>query len=288
MTHKFAIIGTREPSQEQLERVVNLLEWLKGQYGQVELVTGCSSGTEEFAMQVASSMGLPRVGVVPFGKFNRHVQKHCSSIKECGLIRHLIILVVFLYLPAGVQANPLASWGQEQVVSWGRKFLNHEERVPKSPLRVVEGTVTRVADGDTLTIQDDNGTKLKIRLYGIDAPESEKVSKTGKVMKPGQPGGKEAHQVLVGKVMGKRVEVAIMGSGNYKRLAGIVYWEGLDINLEMVRSGWAWGYRQYLKSPYRSEYLSVEESARQSRLGLWRDPAPTPPWEFRKQTKTRI
>lgn len=81
MTHKFAIIGTREPSQKQLERVVNLLEWMKGQYGQVELMTGCSTGTEEFAMQVARSMGLPRVGVVPFGKFNRHVQKHCSSIK---------------------------------------------------------------------------------------------------------------------------------------------------------------------------------------------------------------
>lgn len=209
-------------------------------------------------------------------------------MRSLVLIRLLIILFTFLYLPAAVHANPFASWGQEQVVSWGRKVFDPGERDRKAPRRVVEGIVTQVADGDTLTMQDGNGTKLKIRLYGIDAPESEKVSKKGKVVKPGQPGGEEAHQALLGKVMGKRVTVAIMGNGNYKRLAGLIHYEGRDINLEMVQSGWAWGYRQYLNSPYRSEYLNAEEAARRSRLGLWSDPSPTPPWEFRKQTKTRI
>jgi hypothetical protein len=42
------------------------------------------------------------------------------------------------------------------------------------PQRIEEGTVTRVADGDTLTVITPNQTKLRIRMWGIDAPETPK------------------------------------------------------------------------------------------------------------------
>lgn len=57
----------------------------------------------------------------------------------------------------------------------------------KQPIRTIEGVVTKVSDGDTINVTDDLGTKVKVRLYGIDAPETEKVNKdTGELSKPGQ------------------------------------------------------------------------------------------------------
>jgi endonuclease YncB( thermonuclease family) len=73
---------------------------------------------------------------------------------------------------------------------------------PSEPAaRLVTVTVVRVADGDTLTAETDNGTKLRIRLLGIDAPE---VSHNGK---PGQPFGTEAQDHLVQLVRDKKVRV---------------------------------------------------------------------------------
>ena len=77
----------------------------------------------------------------------------------------------------------------------------------KDPIRIEEGIVKKVADGDTVTAWTNEGTKLKVRLYGIDAPETAKVNRrTGVVSKPGQPFGEEAYRVLEHKVLGKRVK----------------------------------------------------------------------------------
>jgi micrococcal nuclease len=81
----------------------------------------------------------------------------------------------------------------------------------KEPLRIEQGLVKHVADGDTVTVVTDEGTKLKVRLYGIDAPETAKMNhRTGVVSKPGQPYGNEAYRALESKVLGKRVKVQIM------------------------------------------------------------------------------
>jgi micrococcal nuclease len=59
--------------------------------------------------------------------------------------------------------------------------------IAKEPLRIIAGTVTKVTDRDTIQV-DSAGTKLKIRLYGIDAPEMEHLNKrTGAISKAGQP-----------------------------------------------------------------------------------------------------
>jgi micrococcal nuclease len=65
----------------------------------------------------------------------------------------------------------------------------------------------------------------------------------------------------------------------------IIYKDSMNINLEMVKAGYAWAYRQYLKRPYTSEYIDAETEARQARRGLWQQANPTPPWEWRKTTK---
>jgi Staphylococcal nuclease homologue len=72
------------------------------------------------------------------------------------------------------------------------------------PQRIQEGIVERVADSDTLTVITANQTKLRIRMFGIDAPETSKGNKF-----PGQPYGKEAEVYLKQLVEGKRVTVEI-------------------------------------------------------------------------------
>jgi endonuclease YncB( thermonuclease family) len=84
------------------------------------------------------------------------------------------------------------------------------------PQRIEEGTVTRVADGDTITVITANQTKLRIRMLGIDAPETPKGTKF-----PGQPYGPEADAYLKQLVDGKRVRVEIYGVDRYKRLLSI-------------------------------------------------------------------
>jgi len=146
-----------------------------------------------------------------------------------------------------------------------------------APVRTVEGTVVRVFDGDTVSLVTREGTKLRIRLYGIDAPEvrHEKM--------PGQPFGKEAWDALEALVLGRRVTVRIVDVDAHKRLVGVVHLAGRDINLAMVRGGYAWAYRRYLPSPYASVYINAERKAREEKLGLWIQDKPEPPWEYKRQ-----
>lgn len=150
------------------------------------------------------------------------------------------------------------------------------------PLRIIEGMVVKVSDGDTINV-DDNGTRVKVRLYGIDAPETPKVNyRTGRVNKPGQLAGNEAWKALDKKIFRKRVQLKVMDIDRYKRLVSVVLLGNRDINREMVAEGWAWAYRQYLDRSYASEYINAEEQARARRLGLWKSSNPQPPWKFRK------
>ncbi len=154
----------------------------------------------------------------------------------------------------------------------------------KEPVRTFEGTVTHVSDGDTIHAVDGNGTKVKIRLYGIDAPETEKSNKqTGKISKPGQPWGLEAWKALEKKVHRMKIRIDVMDSDKYKRLVCMIWLGSRNINREMISEGHAWAYKKYLdKSPYASEFIKEEEVARKAGKGLWKEPNPLPPWEFRK------
>jgi endonuclease YncB( thermonuclease family) len=136
--------------------------------------------------------------------------------------------------------------------------------VPK-PQRIEEGIVERVADGDTLTVITPNQTKLRIRMFGIDAPETPKGAKF-----PGQPFGKEAEAYLKQLVEGKRVTVEIYQVDRYKRLLSVIFLDGKDINLMMIEAGLAEVYRgPELGNPYTGPYQAAEEAARHAKKGIW-------------------
>lgn len=145
--------------------------------------------------------------------------------------------------------------------------------------RTVEGTVRAVYDGDTVLLTTREKVRLKVRLYGIDAPETRKPDM------PGQPFGALSRRTLMYKVMGRRVTAEIVDIDQYKRAVAVIRYSGRDINREMVSEGVAWAYRHYLQGAYVSEYIGTEKIARSHRVGLWADSNPQPPWEFRKRYK---
>lgn len=154
-------------------------------------------------------------------------------------------------------------------------------RVPAPPPATGD-RVTAVKDGDTVVITPaDGGEPYSCRLYGIDTPETPKRGK------PGQPYGEEAAEELKRLVLGRVVTVALTGEKTYNRQVGVLHADGTNVNLEMVRRGYAWAYVQYLRRPHASEYLQAEGEARRERRGLWQEPKPTPPWEFRKRLRQK-
>ena len=138
----------------------------------------------------------------------------------------------------------------------------------------LQGKVVSVADGDTLTVLDDNKTQHKIRLKGIDAPEK------------AQAFGQKSKQSLNQLAHSKMVTVEFEKKDKYGRTVGKVLLNGTDVCLEQIKLGMAWHYKQYQSEQSKEDrdtYAQAEQTARTQVVGLWKDKSPTPPWEFRRQ-----
>lgn len=129
-----------------------------------------------------------------------------------------------------------------------------------------EAKVIKISDGDTITVLADNKTQIKVRLYGIDAPEKK------------QAYGEKSRKFLANLIAGQIVEIKEKGKDKYKRVLGVVYYNGQDINAKMVSGGYAWAFIRYSK-----DYISDEKYAKNNRAGLWKDSLAIAPWEFRKK-----
>lgn len=142
----------------------------------------------------------------------------------------------------------------------------------------LKGRVVSISDGDTVTVLDSLNTQHKIRLMGIDAPE--------KKMSFGQ----KSKEHLSDLVFDKQVSVEYSKKDRYGRTVGKVIVNGNDANLEQVRAGMAWHYKQYQKEQSLDErvsYAEAEDQARAGHRGLWGDTNPTPPWEWRRSKKQK-
>ena len=136
----------------------------------------------------------------------------------------------------------------------------------------IRGRVVGVADGDTITVLDDAHTQHKIRLAGIDAPEKK------------QPFGQRSKESLSALVFDKTVSVDTDKKDRYGREIGKVVVNGVDANLVQVQRGLAWHYKAYESEQIsidRRVYADAENQAKATRLGLWADIDPMPPWDFR-------
>ena len=107
-----------------------------------------------------------------------------------------------------------------------------------------------------------------MRLTDIDAPELR------------QPFGTRSKQSLSELCFGKMAALDVRGQDRYKRTIAQVTCDGTDANAEQVRRGYAWTYIRY--APTGSPLHAMQDEARTAHRGLWADPAPIPPWDWRR------
>ena len=127
-----------------------------------------------------------------------------------------------------------------------------------NPLKAGQGSsgqVVSILDGDTLEVLDNN--------------RPERIAK----------------QATSELAFGEDVTVNTAGKDRYGRTLGnVTLPDGRSLNHELVKEGWCWWYRKY--APLDTELDALEKDARDAKKGLWADPAPMPPWEFRRTRKT--
>jgi endonuclease YncB( thermonuclease family) len=135
-------------------------------------------------------------------------------------------------------------------------------------------TVTRVSDGDTVTCQG-NGNTFKVRLAEIDAPEK------GSKKVPGQPYSEQARKYLQSLILNRQVSIKQGGLDRYNRILGIIYLDGQDINVEMVKQGYAEVYRGKNIFDVRP-FWEAEKEAKAKKLNIWSQENYVSPREWRK------
>lgn len=135
---------------------------------------------------------------------------------------------------------------------------------------VFVGQVIAVSDGDTIKVLH-NGAPEKIRLAGIDCPEKK------------QAFGNVAKKFASELCFGKQVTVLPVTHDRYSRtVARVVLPDGRILNNELVKAGYAWWYYKY--SPSDQALARLQAAAQKEQIGLWADPAPIAPWDFRHRS----
>ena len=129
--------------------------------------------------------------------------------------------------------------------------------------------IIKIYDGDTITALTSQKEKIKIRLYGIDAPELK------------QPFGKASKRHLIDLISNKSLNINEKGKDKYGRTLAVLYNGDKDINAQMVIDGYAWAYDKFSK-----DYVTFQQNAQLLKKGLWIDKDVVRPSDFRKLKKS--
>lgn len=127
-------------------------------------------------------------------------------------------------------------------------------------------------DGGTYTAAVGSAKRYRIRLSKVDAPED------------GQPFGDESRDSLKTLCLQKKATIWFHTTDRYGRHVARVVCEGRDAGSDQVRTGMAWVFERYSKDPI---LLELQAKTKANRTGLWVDPEPVPPWEWRPSMKQK-
>ena len=157
----------------------------------------------------------------------------------------------------------------------------HCHRSSSSSLKPVSGLVSgpvkliSVGDGDTVRVSSRQGEKITIRLACIDAPETSQGAS-----------GIWSTEALKGLIQGKSIALKPQVKDRYGRTVAEIYQGSTNVNMQMVRLGAAYAYRQYLKQCDREAYIKAETAAMNRKAGLWGPyQVDQKPWEYRSSRR---
>lgn len=168
--------------------------------------------------------------------------------------------------------------------------------VSLSAVSLVTGKIAKIADGDTVTIESST-VRYKVRLVGVDTPEQHLVTPKGSFGQ--EPWGQGATDYLAEKLpLGTEVQLQVFGKDKYNRTLGRIFKDKEDINLLMVKAGWAIPYiicegntcdKKYFENFKTKAYLEACHLARKNRDGIFdkHQPLKEMPYEFRMRLQNR-
>lgn len=149
--------------------------------------------------------------------------------------------------------------------------------VHESPAEILQGRCSYVQDGDSLKFipqGKEKGDEVRVRLYGIDAPEKN------------QEFSGQSRKKLEKLTRGKKIRLEVMDIDQYDRYVARVYVGKTYVNLEMLKAGLAWHYDYHADDKADAELAKAEAAARKARKGLWSDDSVVNPREHRRVNGT--
>jgi endonuclease YncB( thermonuclease family) len=143
----------------------------------------------------------------------------------------------------------------------------------------IHGRITGIVDGDTINMRILGKQQIQVHIAFLDAPEK------------GQAFGQRAKQAMSELVFGKDVKLRPHTIDRYGRLVARVLIDSQDMGLELLKQGLCWVYEKYVTeaSPeIQTGYRATQVAAQSGRLGLWQDPDPVPPWDWRNEKRVTL
>lgn len=135
--------------------------------------------------------------------------------------------------------------------------------------------VLKVSDGDTAKVSlIPSRSKISVRFYGVDTPESEWPGKW-----PAQPYSHQAKSFTASKISNKVVTVKFTGDGTHNRCVGEIFIDDKSLSLLLIENGLGWWYKSYALK--RKDLKKAQRRAKRARRGIWS--RPVPPWEYRRK-----
>ncbi len=173
-------------------------------------------------------------------------------------------LVIFILLLA-CWSRPMWSYGQPKSSSFPQNST-HQKQKQQHRYKVIG-----IKDGDTFVLLKD-GKEQVVRFAHIDCPEKK------------QPFGNKAKQFVSDRCFGKYVTLIHQNryDRNKRLIAEVVLENGSNLNKELVKNGLAWHFKKFSQD---KEYAQLETQARKKKIGIWSEPNPIAPWNWRKGRK---
>lgn len=193
----------------------------------------------------------------------------------------------FALNPKQNASTPIAPVLVPENVTWGKPSVAVKAKNPGGEKAVV----TFVEDGDTAKLTRKDGSSINCRIDTIDAPETSHPAHG----KTGQPFGEESKRALRDMIENKEVTLTVTREAtpglktkenNWGRSLCKIEIQGKNVDLPLVQQGLAWVWKTY-GQPGNSELENAERVARLKKEGLWSDPIPEKPGDFRKRTNSK-